>query len=67
VVQYFLHIKELQRVKHIPGDSYWSVLAFVFSKRANFFKHPEFQKENFKKYGSKWRITIGTRTFIFFT
>ncbi|KAF0980561.1 hypothetical protein FDP41_013344 [Naegleria fowleri] len=65
---YTLHLKEVNRVKHIPGYSFYSYFTLkLFAPQQDFLFSPRSQELNAKKFGKHniWRITMGTDTICF--
>ncbi|KAG2382210.1 hypothetical protein C9374_005412 [Naegleria lovaniensis] len=65
---YSLHRKEVNRVKHIPGYSFYSYFTLkLFAPEQDFLFLPRSQALNAAKFGKHniWRITMGTDTICF--
>ncbi|KAL9654028.1 hypothetical protein ABK040_011572 [Willaertia magna] len=65
---YLQHLKEVKRVQHIPGRNYpFELLFFFFYAKYDFYFLNFRQCHNLKEFGPYWRITAGTKTFVYLT
>ncbi|KAL9651108.1 hypothetical protein ABK040_002825 [Willaertia magna] len=65
---YLQHLKEVNKVKHIPGKSYpFQLLFFLFHAKHDFHMLNIRPYHNFKQFGPIWRITVGNKTWIYST